>query len=199
MVYLYHLAVLKKEGPKAVLLSLASDLTSFGYFQRRNIQEFMEFTSRMLVERTIAGARSSIKQGEYLCHVYTQTNNLAAVLITDLEYPQRVAQTILNKVLEDFANNIPVNQRIPNEPSLLNFRSTLENYLNKYKNPLEADALTRIQNDVDETKIILHQTLESVLQRGEKLDDLVAKSEDLSRSSKHFYKAARKTNSCCKL
>ena len=42
-----------------------------------------------------------------------------------------------------------------------------------------------------------HSTIEAVLERGEKLDDLVDKSEALSMQSKAFYKTARKTNSCC--
>ncbi len=42
-----------------------------------------------------------------------------------------------------------------------------------------------------------HNTIEAVLQRGEKLDDLVSKSEDLGLQSKTFYKTARKTNACC--
>ncbi len=44
-----------------------------------------------------------------------------------------------------------------------------------------------------------HKTIESVLERGAKLDDLVAKSEELSMSSKVFYKTAKQTNSCCKI
>jgi hypothetical protein len=40
-------------------------------------------------------------------------------------------------------------------------------------------------------------TIEAVLQRGEKLDDLVSKSEDLGLQSKTFYKTAKKTNACC--
>jgi synaptobrevin family protein YKT6 len=70
-------------------------------------------------------------------------------------------------------------------------------FLQKYQNPKEADAMSKIQSDLDETKIILHNTIEAVLQRGEKLDDLVEKSEGLSVQSKAFYKTARKTNSCC--
>ena len=73
----------------------------------------------------------------------------------------------------------------------------LPTLLSKYQNPTEADALTKLQMDLDETKIILHGTIESVLQRGEKLDDLVAKSEDLGLQSKTFYKTAKKTNACC--
>jgi hypothetical protein len=47
----------------------------------------------------------------------------------------------------------------------------------------------KIQRELDETKIVLHKTIESVLQRGEKIDDLVAKSDGLSAQSKMFYRA----------
>ena len=33
--------------------------------------------------------------------------------------------------------------------------------------------------DLDETKIVLHKTIESVLERGEKIDDLVVSSSNL--------------------
>ena len=40
------------------------------------------------------------------------------------------------------------------------------------QDPAAADKLTKIQRDLDETKIILHKTIESVLDRGEKLDQV---------------------------
>lgn len=66
-----------------------------------------------------------------------------------------------------------------------------------FQDPATVDPMTKVQNELDETKIILHNTIASVLERGEKLDDLVAKSEGLSMQSKTFYKTAKKTNSCC--
>lgn len=45
----------------------------------------------------------------------------------------------------------------------------------------------KIQKELDETKIVLHETINSVLKRGEKIDDLVAKSDGLSAQSKMFY------------
>jgi synaptobrevin family protein YKT6 len=66
------------------------------------------------------------------------------------------------------------------------------------QDPAAADKLTKIQRDLDETKVILHQTIDSVLRRGEKLDTLVDKSADLSMASQMFYKQAKKTNACCK-
>jgi synaptobrevin family protein YKT6 len=73
----------------------------------------------------------------------------------------------------------------------------IEEYLVKYQNPAAADKVTKIQQDLDETKEILHKTLENVLDRGEKLDTLVSRSNDLSSQSKLFYKSAKKTNACC--
>lgn len=35
---------------------------------------------------------------EYMCHVYVRADNLAGVLISDDEYPHRVAHTLLTKV-----------------------------------------------------------------------------------------------------
>jgi hypothetical protein len=39
---------------------------------------------------------------------------------------------------------------------------------------MEADKILKIQRELDETKIVLHKTIDSVLARGEKLDNLVA-------------------------
>ncbi|KAJ7517834.1 hypothetical protein O6H91_21G041600 [Diphasiastrum complanatum] len=69
--------------------------------------------------------------------------------------------------------------------------------LTKFQDPTEADKLLKIQRDLDETKVILHKTVDSVLARGEKLDSLVEKSTDLSMASQLFYKQAKKTNQCC--
>ena len=49
----------------------------------------------------------------------------------------------------------------------------------------------KIQKELDETKIVLHKTIESVLERGEKIDNLVAKSDGLSAQSKMFYTQVR--------
>jgi synaptobrevin family protein YKT6 len=54
----------------------------------------------------------------------------------------------------------------------------------------------RVQNDLDETKVILHETIEHMLERGQKLDELVDKTDKLSGTSKAFYKEAR-GGTCC--
>ncbi|ESO07874.1 hypothetical protein HELRODRAFT_185407 [Helobdella robusta] len=188
----------KGTNGKVKKLTGSSELSSFGFFQRSSAQEFMDFTSKIIVERTNTSQRSSVKEQEYVCHLYVRGDSLAGVVISDDEYPSRVSFTLLNKVLDDFSAKYPAHQWPDAQENSLPFTELAE-FLQKYQNPKEADAMTRIQSDLDETKIILHNTIESVLERGEKLDDLVAKSEGLTYQSKAFYKTAKKTNSCCVL
>lgn len=193
---LYALNILYKGPNGAVWLKTAYELASFSYFQRSSIQEFMAFASKTIVERTHTPARQSVREKEYMCHVYVRADNLAGVLISDQEYPHRVAHTLITKVLDEFATKIPASSWATADEQSVAFPQ-INTYLARYQNPREADPMTKIQEELDETKIILHNTIEAVLQRGEKLDDLVAKSEGLSLQSKAFYKTARKTNSCC--
>lgn len=131
-----------------------------------------------------------------MCHVYVRRDGLAGVVVGDHEYQQRVAHTLINKILDEFTTKYSSSQWPVLKESSVDFPQ-LPEYLQKYQNPKEADAMTKIQTELDETKIILHNTIEAVLQRGEKLDDLVEKSEGLSMQSKAFYKTAKKTNQCC--
>ncbi|XP_065335537.1 synaptobrevin homolog YKT6 [Cloeon dipterum] len=198
MVKLFSLSVLHKSPGKATWLCASYDTSTFNFFQRSSATEFMSFVSKTIVERTHTCSRQSVKEGDYMCHVYVRADNLSGVVLSDHDYPHRVAHTLITKLLEEFAAKF-----IPSSWSSLPEKSAvfpqLETYLVKYQNPREADAMTKIQEELDETKIILHNTIEAVLERGEKLDDLVSKSEGLSVQSKAFYKTARKTNSCCSL
>jgi len=135
-----------------------------------------------------------VARTEYIGHVYHRPDGLVGVALVDAEYPQRVAQGLINKVLDDFTARYPKSEWGREDGFAF---PELKDHLAKFQDPAAADSLTKIQRDLDETKIVLHQAMESLLKRGEKLDDLVQKSEDLSTGSKSFYKAARKTNSCC--
>lgn len=74
----------------------------------------------------------------------------------------------------------------------------LEDSLKKYQNPKEADKLMKIQKELDDVKDIMTKNIEEVLKRGEKLEDLMDRSKDLSDQSTIFYKQAKKANSCCR-
>ncbi|CAL4967443.1 unnamed protein product [Urochloa decumbens] len=180
---------------QAVVLANASDVSHFGYFQRPAAREFIVFVARTVAFRTPAGRRQSVQHEEYKVHCYNQ-NGLCAIAFTDDHYPVRSAFSLLNMVLEEYQKTFGETWRTTKEDATQPWQY-LNDALTKYQDPAEADKLLKIQRDLDETKIILHKTIDSVLARGERLDSLVEKSSDLSAASQMFYKQAKKTNSCC--
>lgn len=179
-----------------VLLGISADVANFGYFQRSSIREMISFTSRTIVQRTQPGQRQTVKQDDYFCHVHVRDTRLAGVVVADKEYPTTAAFAIVSKILEEYLQQHGDSwQSIDTDNT--SSSPLLDQAVTKYQDPTAADKISKIQKDLDETKIILHQTIDSVLQRGEKLDALVDKSADLGLASQMFYKQARKTNSCC--
>ncbi len=142
-----------------------------------------------------------------MAYAFTNLAGLCCVIICDQEYPQRVALALINKILDEFTQTIPrerwqamsgagSGKASSTSANIIPFPS-LKAHLAKYQDPHEADPILRVQRELDETKVVLHKTMSSLMERGEKLEDLVAKSDELSTQSKLFLKTAKKTNSCC--
>eukprot|EP00934_Nitzschia_sp_Nitz4_P009001 Nitzschia sp. Nitz4//scaffold52_size167869//15149//15885//NITZ4_002256-RA/size167869-snap-gene-0.219-mRNA-1//-1//CDS//3329553975//8991//frame0 len=198
MVKVLSLAVVRTatELPDPIICSFGTELNSFGYFQRSTVKEMLNFLSKTFLKRTEPGQRQSITHEGYVVHCYVRSDGLAGAVTTDLEYPARVAFVLLGQLLEDFTATVGDVWQSCTVPESIAFPK-LEEYLQKYQDPSAADKITKIQKDLDETTQILHKTIDSVLERGVKLDNLVERSNDLSAQSKMFYKQAKKTNSCC--
>lgn len=180
---------------ESIPLVQANDLTSYGFFQRNGVKEMLTFFAKTFSKRTPAGQRQSITHEGYVVHCYTRSDGLAGAVTTDAEYPARVAFVLLTQLLDEFTKAVPTWKETTEENSVV--FPPAEEYLQKYQDPANADKVTKIQQDLDETTAILHKTIDSVLERGTKLDDLVARSDDLSSQSKMFYKQAKKTKGCC--
>ncbi|KAL6152303.1 palmitoyltransferase [Exserohilum turcicum] len=131
-------------------------------------------------------------------HVYSHADPVCGFVVTDEEYPRLAAHRILRKVVDEFVSKYPRSayDGFTKESPKMSFPE-LKDYIQRYQNPENADSTMKIQKELDETKIVLHNTIQSVLERGEKIDDLVQKSEGLSAQSKMFYTQAKKQNSCC--
>ncbi|KAJ7517838.1 hypothetical protein O6H91_21G041800 [Diphasiastrum complanatum] len=166
------------------VLANVSDVSQFGYFQRASAKEFILFIARTIASRTPVGQRQSVEENEYVVYCYNR-NGLCGLAFTDKHYPMRSAFSVVNKVLDEYQQkfgNTWQNAQSDNNEAW----PYLTEALTKFQDPTEADKLLKIQRDLDETKVILHKTVDSVLARGEKLDSLVEKSTDLSMASQLF-------------
>ena len=74
------------------------------------------------------------------------------VIITHHEYPVRPAFSLLTKLLDDFIAKVPVASY--SSPAAISFPE-INSYISKYQDPRQADAIMKVQQELDETKIIL--------------------------------------------
>lgn len=185
---------------KAILLGHASDLSDFSYFTRGTVAEHLQFATRTISQRTPLSTRQTVglNDVDFLCHTYCRADSLVGITVTDKEYPKRVAYGLINQFLAEFEKHSKNAWKTESKDDTTEHKFLLDD-LAKFQNPKEADKLMKIQDNLDEIKGVMHKNIEEVLKRGEKLEDLMEKAEDLSSTSVHFYKQAKKTNQCCKM
>ncbi len=167
--YLYCINIYEN-GQK---IASKKNLDKFGFFERKTIGEFMDFFSSTLIKES-TGNLFSVDEKSYRIHIFKK-NDMAYAIITDQEYPDYCVRDIYMKV------------------NKTNIDTVFSYYLHGAIN----DPLKQINNDVNEIKKIMISSIDKVLDRGEKLDILIDKSEELDESSKRFLKRAKKLNSCC--
>lgn len=123
-------------------------------------------------------------------------DGLACVVLTDKEYPARVAGDLIRLAVEAFVAAVPTwataVQCAPPVPRL-------HELLTAYQQPDAVDKMTKIQNDLDDTKKVLVKSIDDLMIREQELNKLVDKSEDLSFQSKAFMKSSQAMNGCCTL
>jgi synaptobrevin family protein YKT6 len=193
--------ILYKWRPESPIeVSSSMDLTKFSYFQRKTVREFIKFHSRVIVGRTAKGQRQSVavEQNVGKCHCYVNTNGLAGAVLADADYPLRVAFTLLNEAMRQFEAKQGNKWNSVEADTVFDFPEG-EQLLAKFQDPSEADKITKIEKELDEVKGIVIKSMDDILKRGEAIESLMQKSEDLSQVSYQFYKTAKKNNQCCQV
>ncbi|OJJ54613.1 hypothetical protein ASPSYDRAFT_93529 [Aspergillus sydowii CBS 593.65] len=188
-----YIGILRNTQPEPIELCCERELSSYSRFTRGSISEFTTMFSKILTGHTEKNSRKEVQEKEFVFHVYAHESGITGVAITNEAYPSRIANGLIGKIVQEFCTSNPSAKNatgpVPFPP--------LKDYIAQYQEPSNADSITQINEQLAETKVVLHKTIESVLERGEKLDDLVQKSEGLSSQSKMFYTSAKKQNSCC--
>jgi len=200
MTKVLHISVMRfgRDTPDPVVLCQESDLSSFGFFERPTVRQMLQFFGKTVVGRIKPGSRTTVDQDDmkdYQVHCFLRQDGLAATTTCDKAYPARAAFNMLAALLDEFAAAAPGWRTETRHEGIA--YAPLAEMLKAAQDPAAYDKLTKIQNDLDDTTAVLHQTIDNLLERGERLDSLVERSDDLSKQSKMFYKQARKTNSCC--
>ena len=186
---------------KPIILSSAFALSFISIFQRGTLKEFLNFHSRLVIERIAQDTYSQIQLQKGICYAISNSDKIGVTMVCDEEYPKRVAIDFLFKIIENFKNfiienKIDLNTYIVDTDVKYN---NIKNEIEEWQDPTKKDNLMKLQDELNECVDIMRQNLNELIKREESLDSLIIKSQDLTESSKNFYKYAKKTNRCCNL
>lgn len=162
------------------------NVDSFNYFSRGFMKDNLKFACCLVAEKTKEYTRMIVpcKSLENVNFVFPVTiyslanKDMVSIIIADDEYPCLVIQRLLEKIL--------CQEEKVSDANIL-----------KWQNSSLVDKIEKVKNEIHDVKEIMLQNIEQVMNRGEKLEDLMKKSQHLSDVSKLFLKRAKKVNQCC--
>lgn len=167
--------------PQVQVISSIIDVSDFGIFKRGYAREILTFSSREIAVRTpIDGVlHISMKHDsiDFVAHSKNDSSyNRTVVIITKGSYCENVYRLFQNT---------------------LKLENPSENGLTNILREKVDDKCVKIQKDIDEVRGAALQNIDSLLERGEKIEDIIAKTQDLSEASKIFLINTKKLNQCC--
>jgi synaptobrevin homolog YKT6 len=185
-----------KDIESTVILSGVFYLDKLFFYQKSSTKELCNFITRQSLFHKDIGFNNIHHRGMFIVSQMKSSGlGICAVMDND-KYPLRVMHRLLNSVLNEFIQNFPEIWKHSFNDYSIDW-DKFNDKLIKYQDPREADKLYSIKCNLDETTEIMYQNIENILARGEKIEDLVQRSSDLSKTSKKFYKTTRKMNRCC--
>ena len=186
---------------KPIILSSAFSLSFISIFNRGTMKEFLNFHSRLVIERLSQDTNAQVQLEKGICYAISNSDKIGVTMICDEEYPKRVAIDFLLKIHDNFKTflqdkKIDLNMYTADTDVKYDY---IANEIEAWQDPSKKDTLMKLQNELNDVTDIMRQNLNELLKREENLESLMQKSNDLSATSVNFYKQAKKTNSCCNL
>ncbi|NXT09958.1 YKT6B protein, partial [Prunella fulvescens] len=133
---LYSLSVLYKGDPKVHLLKAAYDVSTFNFFQRSSVQEFMTFTSQLIAERSALGSRASVKEQGAFPKIsrspVLMSKPLPATVAPQLWLLGGNCCFLTWQVLDEFSRQVSKVDWPSGSPATIDY-SALDGYLSKYQ------------------------------------------------------------------
>ena len=190
---LFFLAAYGTYTSTPILAAFAEELGAYGWWTRSTVREFLRFTGRTLAGKTPSGQYLALDLDKYdfKAYSYAREDGLVIVLIAASTYPATFAQHLLDLAASVYSDSRwMLERRDVTEP-----RAAYQQLMAKYQEPV--DSLQRTREKIAEVKQVALITIDKLLARGEKIELLVADSNDLSETSKKFYRESQNANSCC--
>ncbi|XP_054266162.1 vesicle-associated membrane protein 7 [Macrosteles quadrilineatus] len=152
---------------------------------------FAEVTDQILTKIPPENGKLTLSHGKYLFH-YICEDRIIYMCITDDEFERSRAFLYLNEIKRRFRSTYGSRSETAIAYAMnTEFSPILNNEMKHYSESRDIDTISRVHGELDELKDIMVRNIDNVAMRGERLELLVNKTENLSASSVTFRTQSR--------
>lgn len=162
-----------------------------------------ETVTRLLLRR-IGEGTSKLAQLRYDAHIfhYSIVDGITYLCMTDESARSRLPFAFLNDISETF--RAAYGDEAPHAAIAFEmneeFSPVLRQKCEYYLSNKEADIISSVKNKIDDARDVMVENIDRILERGEKIELLVDKTENMTQQAFKFERSATtlKRNMCCK-
>ncbi|KAJ5071828.1 vesicle-associated membrane protein [Anaeramoeba ignava] len=133
--------------------------------------------------------KGSYAYDQYLLHVLVDQETVFLCMVA-LSVSRGLAFAFLEKIKKEF-NQVFKQEKPPTKHQKQNFFHFLKTEFDEFSSIKNVDTFTKMKNDLDETKHIMKKNIDKIIDRENKLDDLIDKTENLGKYAANFKKTSR--------
>ena len=141
-----------------------------------------------------AASRMSVDSNPYVFH-YIIENGICYLVLTDKVYPKRLAFLFLEEIHTDFVEELRNEhgedwqntvQTVGRQYAFIKFDRTIQKKKRDYQDPSSSANVRKLTDDLSAIQNVMRKTIDDVLDRGNKLEDVGEMSKNLASESKRF-------------
>eukprot|EP01091_Cochliopodium_minus_P010586 TRINITY_DN2841_c0_g1_i1.p1 TRINITY_DN2841_c0_g1~~TRINITY_DN2841_c0_g1_i1.p1 ORF type:complete len:248 (-),score=72.67 TRINITY_DN2841_c0_g1_i1:233-976(-) len=146
--------------------------------------------SKQILSKVQGDVKKIYAYENYLFHLIIK-NGLAFLCMSEKEFGSTVPYSLLEEIQNRFYNQYKESWRNARENEFKDFSRVLSDLIDKYSIKENVDKISKIKSDINRVENVMKDNIEKVIKRGESIDILLSKSEDLENSSQNFKFNAR--------
>lgn len=152
---------------------------------------FEEVTQQILSKIPPHNDKLTYSHGNYLFH-YVLENNILFMCITDDDFERSRAFLFLNTIKRRFQTTYGSSANTALAYAMNSeFSTVLSTEMKYYSESHDLDTISRVHSELDELKSIMVKNIDDMSMRGEKLELLLNKADNLSTGSRTFKTESR--------
>lgn len=163
---------------KKKLIYTNYDLSEISFWYRHTVQEKIESIAQSSLSTMSKNQLYQLDEtiNEVKMTIYGYSHDKTTIALTTPNYPQYLIRNLFLSISMD---------------------KNVDDLWFEYRDGTNTDKIQQIKTELEDTKTIIIESLEKLLERGESMDDLLAKTNNLKASSAIFADRANDLNSCC--